>query len=383
MAGVAPHAGAGSSPLGVPAAIPALGSVIVSELFGILDDGTAVQRHVLRSDRLEVAVLSYGGVLQSVSAPDRDGARADVVLGFEDLDDYVEKSPFFGALVGRYANRIAGARFSLNDRSYELPANNGPNTLHGGPDGFDKRVWAVDDSTAGALRLTLESPDGDEGFPARLRLAVTYTLAGDRLRLDYEATNVEPEGGPATVVNLTNHTYWNLAGEGAGSVAEHGLRLLAGRYLPIDATSIPLGDPVPVEGTPFDFTTSTPIGARWRQGDDQLAFAGGYDHNYCLDGADGGAPVQDGLALAAAVTEPGSGRVLEVWTDQPGVQLYSGNKLTGSLRGKAGRLYRSGDAFCLETQHWPDSPNHPGYPSTVLGPQQTFRTSTVFALTAG
>jgi aldose 1-epimerase len=365
----------------VPAVRPALGSLIVSELFGILGDGTAVERHVLRSDRLEVGVLSYGGVLQSVSAPDRDGARADVVLGFDDLDDYVEKSPYFGALVGRYANRIAGARFSLNDRSYELPANNGPNTLHGGPDGFDKRVWAVDDSTAGALRLTLESPDGDEGFPARLRLAVTYTLAGDRLRLDYEATNVEPDGGPATVVNLTNHTYWNLAGEGAGSVAEHELRVIAGRYLPIDETSIPLGDPAPVEGTPFDFRAPTAIGARWRQGHDQLAVAGGYDHNYCLDGADGGAPVRDGLALAAVVAEPGSGRVLEVWTDQPGVQLYSGNKLTGSLRGKAGRLYRAGDAFCLETQHWPDSPNHPGYPSTVLGPQQTFRTSTVFGLT--
>jgi aldose 1-epimerase len=354
----------------------------VSDLFGILEDGTAVERHVLRSDRLEVGVLTYGGILQSVSAPDRDGARADVVLGFSGLDDYVESSPYFGALVGRYANRIAGGRFTLDGHAYELPANNGPNTLHGGPGGFAWQVWSVEESSATSLRLALESPDGDQGFPARLRVVVTYTLDGDRLRLDYAATNTEGDGGPSTVVNLTNHAYFNLAGEGSGSVAEHELRVLAERYLPTDPTSIPLGDPVPVEGTPFDFRTPTAVGARWRTGDEQLALAGGYDHNLCLDGADGGAPVDGGLALAAAVREPGSGRLLEVWTDQPGVQVYSGNKLTGALRGKAGRLYRQGDALCLETQHWPDAPNRPAYPSTVVRPGETFATSTVFRLTA-
>ncbi|HVN11500.1 MAG TPA: aldose epimerase family protein [Kineosporiaceae bacterium] len=357
----------------------------MGEPFGTLADGTSVERYTLRSDALEVGVLSYGGVLQSLLAPDRSGHRADVVLGFADAGRYEADSPFFGAIVGRYANRIGGARFVLDGEIYPLTPTDGPNTLHGGQQGFDARVWSVEEvpgaSGPAGLRLSLVSPNGDQGFPARLSVAVTYRLDGDSLRLDYRATNEEAPGGLATVVNLTNHAYWNLAGEGAGSIGDHELWLNASGYLPTDATSIPAGGPAPVEGTPFDFCTAAPIGARWRAGVDQLALAGGYDHTYLLDGAAAGVPQRAGLPLAAVVTEPVSGRVLEVWTDQPGVQFYTGNHLTGQLRGKSGRLYRQGDAFCLETQHWPDAPNRPDFPSTVVRPQQTFRTSTIFRLT--
>jgi aldose 1-epimerase len=353
----------------------------VGEPFGTLPDGTAVTAFRLRSDDLEVSVLDYGGVVQSVLAPDRDGDRADVVLGFDAAEAYATRSPYFGALVGRYANRLANARFLLDGHEYRLEANNGPNTLHGGVRGFDKQRWEAEELGATGVRLSLVSPGGDEGFPGRLAVTVTYTLAADSLRIDYEARNEEASGGLATIVNLTNHSYWNLAGEGSGSVAEHELQLHASRYTPIDPTSIPTGELAPVDGTPFDFRTPTPVGARWRQGHEQLAHAGGYDHNYALDGVAGGAPERDGLGLAAVVRDPGSGRVLEVWTDQPGVQFYSGNQLTGQLRGKSGRLYRAGDALCLETQHFPDSPHHPEFPSTRLGPQETFRTATVVRLT--
>jgi len=347
----------------------------MAEPVGALADGTPVERHVLRSDSLEVAVLTYGGIVQSLHAPDRDGRPADVVLGFDEVRRYQEASPYFGALVGRYANRIAGGRFELDGHAYEVPVNNGPNSLHGGAGGFDKKVWRAEElAGAAGVRLSLTSSDGDQGYPARLDVTVTYTVDGDSLRIDYEARNAEPEGGPSTVLNLTNHSYWNLAGEGSGTVGGHELQVNASRYLPVDATSIPLGGPAPVEGTPFDFRTPTAIGSRWREGDDQLAGAGGFDHNLVLD------PSSE-PSLAAVVHEPVSGRVLEVWTDQPGVQFYSGNFLDGTLRGKSGRLYRQGDAFCLETQHWPDSPNHPDYPSTVLRPQQTFRTTTVYRLT--
>jgi len=349
---------------------------------GTLADGTPVERYVLSSDVLEVAVLTYGGVVQALHAPDREGRRDDVVLGFDELQRYQQASPYFGALIGRYANRIADGRFDLNGRTYQLPVNNGPNCLHGGTEGFDKKVWDAQalDGAAG-VRLSLTSPDGDQGFPGRLDVTVTYRLDGDSLRIDYEARNAEPDGGLETVVNLTNHSYFNLAGEGSGSVGAQELQVRAGRYLPVSPTSIPLGAPVPVEGTPFDFRTPAAIGERWREGDEQLARGSGYDHNFVLDGAADGAPEHEGLPLAAVVHDPASGRVLEVFTDQPGVQVYSGNQLTGTLRGKSGRLYRQGDALCLETQHWPDSPNHPDYPSTVLAPQQTFRTSTVWRFT--
>jgi aldose 1-epimerase len=354
----------------------------MAEDMGTLTDGTPVERHLLGNDVIEVAVLSYGGIVQSLRAPDRDGTRADVVLGFDDVRRYEEASPYFGALVGRYANRIAEGRFTLDGLTYELPVNNGPNTLHGGPEGFDRRLWQVEELPGGdALRLSLTSDDGDQGFPARLEVSVTYRLEGDGLRIDYEARNAEPATGPATVVNLTNHSYWNLAGEGSGSVAEHELQVRAARYSPVSATAIPLGAPASVEGTPFDFRTPTAIGARWREGHDQLAVAGGYDHNLVLDGDGEGAPLRDGLPLAATAYEPGSGRVLEVWTDQPGMQFYSGNFLDGTLRGKRGRLYRQGDGFCLETQHWPDSPNQADYPSTVLRPGEVLRTSTLYRFT--
>ena len=354
---------------------------------GTLADGTPVERYVLSSPALEVAVLTYGGVIQSVHAPDREGRRDDVVLGFDDVRRYQQASPYFGALIGRYGNRIANGRFDLNGRTYQLPVNNGPNCLHGGTEGFDKRIWDAQElSDAAAVRLSLTSPDGDQGFPGRLDVTVTYRLDGDSLRIDYEARNAEAEGGLETVVNLTNHSYFNLAGEGSGSVAEQELQLRASAYLPVSATSIPLGGPAPVEGTPFDFRTPTPIGDRWREGDGQLAAVGGYDHNLVLhgsgDGSGDGARELDGLPLAAVAHDPGSGRVLEVFTDQPGVQFYSGNQLLGTLRGKSGRLYRQGDGFCLETQHWPDSPNHSDYPTTVLRPQETFRTSTVYRFTA-
>jgi aldose 1-epimerase len=353
---------------------------------GTLADGTPVERYVLSSPVLEVAVLTYGGIVQSLHAPDREGRRDDVVLGFDDVRRYQQASPYFGALIGRYANRIANGRFDLNGRTYQLPVNNGPNTLHGGTEGFDKKVWDAQELTdAAAVRLSLTSPDGDQGFPGRLDVTVTYSLDGDSLRIDYEARNAEPEGGLETVLNLTNHSYFNLAGEGSGSVEAQELQVRAGQYLPVSSTSIPLGAPAPVEGTPLDFRTPTAIGARWREGDDQLANVGGYDHNLVLDGSAGGsaggAAEHDGLPLAAVAHDPGSGRVLEVFTDQPGVQFYSGNQLLGTLRGKSGRLYRQGDAFCLETQHWPDSPNHPDYPTTVLRPQETFRTSTVWRFT--
>jgi aldose 1-epimerase len=349
---------------------------------GTLADGTPVERYVLSSELLEVAVLTYGGVVQSLHAPDREGRGDDVVLGFGDILRYQQASPYFGALVGRYANRIAEGRFDLNGRTYQLPVNNGPNTLHGGTEGFDKRVWDAQELTdIAGVRLSLTSPDGDQGFPGRLDVTVTYRLDGDGLRLDYEASNAEPEGGLETVLNLTNHSYFNLAGEGSGSVAEQELQVLAARYLPVSSTSIPLGAPAPVDGTPLDFRAPRAIGDRWRAGADQLAAVGGYDHNFVLDEAGGDAPERDGLPLAAVAHDPGSGRVLEVFTDQPGVQFYTGNQLLGTLRGKSGRLYRQGDAFCLETQHWPDSPNHPEYPSTVLRPQETFRTSTVYRFT--
>jgi aldose 1-epimerase len=366
------------------------GTGVVREPFGTLADGTPVDRYVLGSGQegLQVAVLTYGGAVQELWAPDRDGERADVVLGFASPAGYeARENPYLGALVGRYANRIAGGRFDLNGRTYALEPNNGPNTLHGGAEGFDRRVWSaeVPDGDRPALRLRLVSPDGDQGFPARLAVTVTYTVDEDRLRLDWVATNEEEPGGPSTVVNLTNHSYFNLRGEGTGSVEDHRLRLLAGRYVPVDGTAIPTGELAAVEGTPMDFRTATPIGARVREAHEQLLVGQGYDHCWVLDGdlpADlprtGTEP--SGLALAAVVDEPVSGRVLETWTDQPGVQCYSGNFLDGTLVGKRGRTYRQGDGFCLETQHFPDSPNRPGFPSTVLAPQETFRTTTVWRL---
>ena len=339
--------------------------------FGRLDDGRTVERFVLGGDALQVAVLAYGATIQSLLVPDRDGRVDDVVLGFDDLAGYLAPQPYFGATVGRYANRIAGGRFSLDGVQHQLPANDGPNCVHGGPAGFDKALWSAQAAGADSVQLRHTSPDGDMGFPGRLTASVTFTVIGSDLRIDYEATTDR-----ATVVNLTNHSYFNLAGAAAGSVEDHEVRVQASRYTPVDDVLIPTGELAAVDGTPMDLRTFRPIGAALGDGreDEQLRrAAGGFDHNWVIDGSE---PARE--HLAAQAREPATGRTLEVWTDQPGVQFYTGSLLDGTVVGKGGRAHQKGDAFCLETQHFPDSPNQPAFPSTVLRPVETYRTSTVF-----
>lgn len=334
------------------------------ERFGTTPDGEEVDRFTLSAGAVRVQVLSYGGVLSAIDAPDRRGDLANVVLGFSDLADYVSRSPFFGCITGRYANRLAGGRFTLDGRSYHIPLNDGPNALHGGGIGLDKRVWKVEEAGDAAVRLHHTSHEGDQGFPGTLDLTVTYTLdAEGGLRIDYAATTDAP-----TVVNLTNHSYFNLAGEGSGDVYDHVVWLGADEYTPVGPGLVPTGAIEPVAGTPLDFTVPTAIGARIRDSHPQLVLGHGYDHNYVLRG--------DGAA--ATVLDPASGRTLAVTTTEPGLQFYSGNFLEGSLVGPAGRAYRQGDGFALETQHFPDSPNQPSFPSTVLRPGQQFHSSTVF-----
>ena len=340
--------------------------------FGRLEDGRTVDRIVLRSDELEVAILTYGATVQTVRARDRDGRVDDVVLGFDDLAGYLAPHPYFGAVIGRYANRIAKGRFTLDGVEHRLPVNNGPNCMHGGTVGFDRHVWSAHElpESAGGEGVELRhvSPDGDMGFPGELSATVTYSVRGGELRVDYRARTDRP-----TVSNLTNHSYFNLAGAGSGTVEDHEVRLLARRFTPVDADLIPTGELAEVAGTPLDFRSPRAVGAALRVGHEQVARARGYDHNWVLDGGGDGS-----LQLAAQVREPSSGRTLEVRTDQPGVQFYSGNFLDGTVVGKGGRVYRQGDAFCLETQHFPDSPNQPSFPSTVLRPGETYRTSTAF-----
>jgi aldose 1-epimerase len=349
---------------------------ITKALFGTLEDGTKVDVYTLTNfNRMEVKILTYGGILQSIRVPDRRHRFANVTLGFDNLADYVAKSPYFGCITGRYANRIALGRFELNDQTYQLAINNPPNSLHGGNVGFDKRVWAATtkkDKRSVALELTYTSPDGEENYPGTLATKVTYTLTNkNEIRMDYRARLVG-DSNLSTIVNLTNHAYWNLAGEGSSDIYGHKLRLVASRYTPVDPTLIPTGDIDRVSGTPLDFRRSTAIGARIRDGHEQLVIGRGYDHNWVLDRKG------DGLELAARVVEPRSGRVLEVITTEPGIQFYSGNFLDGTLVGTSGRMYRQGDGFALETQHYPDSPNHPNFPSTVLEPGDTYRTTTIY-----
>jgi aldose 1-epimerase len=346
---------------------------VTREAWGSTSEGQ-VYRYTLTNGGLTVRILNYGGIIQSLDAPDRRGRVANVVLGFDSVAGYVaHPDPYFGALIGRYGNRIAKGRFTLDGQQYQLPINNPPNSLHGGTVGFDKHLWATTpftrDDTVG-LVLRLVSPDGDQGYPGTLTTTVTYTLnrrAG--LRIDYRATTDR-----ATVVNLTNHSYWNLQGEGSSSILDHRLMLNASHYTPVDSTLIPTGQIAPVAGTPLDFTRPTAIGARIRDDDQQLVFGRGYDHNWVLDrrGA--------GLSLAARLTDPDSGRTLTILTTEPGIQFYSGNFLDGTLYGTSGHAYRQGDGLALETQHFPDSPNHPNFPSTVLRPGQTYQTSTIFQL---
>jgi aldose 1-epimerase len=347
---------------------------ISAEPFGELR-GQPVQRYTLISGQARVRILTYGGIVQTIEIPDREASIANVALGFAGLDQYVRGKMFFGAIVGRFANRIARGRFSLDGVMYELPINDGPNSLHGGAIGFDQQVWqarAEQDAESVALRLTHTSLHGDQGYPGALNVEVTYTLGvANDLRLDYRATTDRP-----TVVNFTNHSYFNLAGEGTGDVGDHLLTLHADRYTPIDSTLIPTGAVEPVAGTPLDFTTPSPIGERIRDGFEQLVVASGYDHNFVVNRP--GPEPNRGLILAAVAEHPASGRVLEVFTTEPGVQFYSGNFLTGSQVGTSGRVYRQGDGFTLETQHYPDSPNQPNFPSTILRPGEVFTSTTVF-----
>lgn len=333
--------------------------------FGQVGSQTA-QLYTLRSASLTVGITNYGGRIVSLTAPDRSGQRADVTLGFDQLPPYLDKNPYFGALIGRYANRIAGASFVLDGQRYTLPRNDDANSLHGGQ-GFDQRLWAarIDGET---LQLDLVSADGDQGYPGRLDASVRYTLRGARLRIDYRATSDRP-----TVVNLTHHGYYNLAGHASGDVLQHQLRLNASAYTPIDQSLIPTGEIRPVQGTPFDFREATTIGSRIGTDDPQLKRAGGYDHNWVLDG-DRREP-----ALAAWARDPSSGRSLTVLTTEPGIQFYSGNFLDGSLLGKGSVAYAHRQGFCLETQHFPDSPNQPAFPSTRLEPGRAWTSTTILA----
>ncbi|MEU7562008.1 aldose epimerase family protein [Streptomyces eurythermus] len=348
----------------------------VKEHFGTLADGTEVHRWSLENGGTRMKVLSYGGVVQTLQLPDRHGRYANVVAGFDNLADYAAKSPYFGALIGRYGNRIDAGRFTLDGKPYQLDVNDGDNSLHGGAKGFDKRVWDVEPFTEGTdvgLRLRYTSADGEMGYPGTLRTRVTYTLTrhGD-WRIDYEATTDK-----ATVVNLTSHVYWNLAGEGSGGIEDHELSIAAARYTPTDAGLIPTGELARVAGTPFDFRHAKPIGRDLRAGHEQLVLAKGYDHNWVLDKGITARPEH-----IATLRDPHSGRTLKIATDQPGLQFYSGNFLDGTLTGTSGHTYRQGDALCLETQHFPDSPNQPAFPSTVLRPGQTYRTTTIHRFSA-
>lgn len=342
--------------------------------FGKTRDGAAVSIYTLTNKNgLTARITNYGGRVVSLTAPDRNGKMADVVLGFDSLDGYVQNpGPFFGALIGRYGNRIGHARFTLDGRVYQVDRNDGENSLHGGARGFDKRVWTPRELTDGGLELTYLSADGEEGYPGNLRATVTYRLTdANELRIDYAASTDKD-----TVVNLTNHSYFNLKGAGTGDILDHRLMLNADRFTPVDAGLIPTGELRAVAGSPFDFRSAAAIGSRIEANDEQLKIGKGYDHNWVL--SRGG----DGLALAARVEEPSTGRILEVRTTEPGVQFYTGNFLDGTIKGKGGKVYGRRSGFCLETQHFPDSPNKPAFPTTELKPGQKYQSTTVFRFAA-
>ena len=340
--------------------------------FGITRDGHAIHLYTLRNTNgARIAITNYGGIVVSITVPDRNGKFDDVVLGFDNGEGYLQDQPYFGALIGRFANRIANARFTLNGVKYKLAANNNGNSLHGGVKGFDKVVWLANDSSTAnnpALQLSYLSEDGEDGYPGNLAVTVCYTLTCENeLRIDYAATTDQP-----TVLNLTNHSYFNLAGAGNGDILSHQVEINAEKFTPINGNLIPTGEYVEVGGTPFDFRKSTAIGERINTDHEQLKLAGGYDHNFVLN-SDG-----DALKRAARVTEPRSGRTLDVITSQAGMQLYTGNFLKGNLLGKNGKIYGRRSALCLETQHFPDSPNQPNFPSTVLNPGQRFESTTIY-----
>ncbi len=349
---------------------------VSQEEFGTLEDGTSVHLFTLTNeDGIQVKITNYGGIITHLMVPDESGELGDVVLGYNNLEGYVNASPYFGAIVGRYGNRIANGEFELDGQTFTLAKNNGPNHLHGGIKGFDKVVWDAEAFTtqdSAVLQLSYLSKDMEEGYPGNLDVQVVYALSNDNsLSIDYTATTDK-----ATICNLTNHTYFNLKDGGVSSILDHQLQLYADFYTPVDETLIPTGEIAPVEGTPFDFREPVEIGARINNSHPQLKNGGGYDHNFVLNGEAGN------LRLAARVTEPLTGRVLEVYTTEPGVQFYSGNFLDGSITGKNGITYEQRSGFCLETQHYPDSPNQENFPSTVLRPGDVYQTTTLWKFSA-
>ncbi len=340
--------------------------------FGRAPDGQGVELITIRNSRkTEIRFMTYGGIVLSIKTADRNGARDDIALGYDTAEAYAANSTYFGCLVGRYCNRIAKATFSLDGNTYTLPANNGANSLHGGTKGFDQYVWKAEPFQTGAgvgAVLTMTSPDGDQGYPGEVNAKVTYTLTeANEFRVSYEATTTK-----ATVINLTQHTYFNLAGTKSNDILGHQLMINADRYTPVDDTLIPTGELAKVEGTPFDFRNEAVIGARIGQQNEQLTRAKGYDHNWVLNRSGAG------LETAARVAEPLTGRTLEITTTEPGIQFYSGNFLDGTIKGKGGKVYVHRGGFCLETQHYPDSPNQPAFPTTTLKPGETYRSETVF-----
>ena len=356
--------------LGCAGVAPPAPHQITHQPFGQTADGIPVDLYTFRYAKgAEVRICNYGGIVVSFKVPDRKGQLGDVVLGYDDFASYLKQNPFFGCLVGRYANRIANAKFTLNGREYTLVANNGPNAIHGGLKGFDKVVWdakVLATLQGPALELRYVSKDGEEGYPGTLTVKAVYTLTEDNaLKLQFTATTDKD-----TVLNLTHHSYFNLAGQ--GDILNHQVMIHADKFLPVDSTLIPTGELRPVDGTPFDFRKPTAIGARINQDDEQLKFGKGYDQNWIINKSMGE------LAPAARVYEPTTGRVLEVLTTEPGLQFYTGNHLGGSITGKGGWVYKSRDAFCMEPQHYPDSPNHPEFPSVVLKPGETYHNTIIY-----
>ena len=349
---------------------------IKKQAFGKKADGTPVDLYTLiNSNGLEAKITNYGGIVVSLIVPDRNGKPADVVLGYNTFEKYIRHNPHFGCIVGRYGNRIAKGKFTLNGIEYNLAQNDNENHLHGGIKGFDKVIWKaqeiIDDDGLG-VKLIYLSKDGEEGYPGNLSVTVLYTLTNENeLKIEYSATTDK-----VTVVNLTHHSYFNLAGAGSGDILGHEMMIQADKFTPVDATLIPTGELRSVRSTPMDFTRPMPIGSRIEQVYKQLVFGGGYDHNWVLNNHDGS------LRLAARVYEPKSGRVMEVYTTEPGIQFYTGNFLDGTITGKQGKVYHKRNGFCLETQHFPDSPNKPNFPSTVLKPGVTYTQTTIYKFSA-